>query len=60
MISGAGPGREYREVARNRIDTVLERELPLPAQETLTYSPPITDGGQIFLRGERYLYCIGE
>jgi hypothetical protein len=54
------PGREYKEVARNRIGTVLERDLPLPAQETLTYSPPITDGKHIFLRGERYLYCIGE
>ncbi len=52
------PGREYREVARNRIDTVLDRHLPLPAQETLTYSPPITDGSRLFLRGERYLYCI--
>ena len=54
------PGREYREVARNRIDTVLDRDLPLPAQETLTYSPPITDGERLFLRGERYLYCIGQ
>jgi hypothetical protein len=54
------PGREYKEVARNRIDTVLDRELPLPSQETLTYSPPITDGKHIFLRGERYLYCIGD
>jgi hypothetical protein len=54
------PGREYREVARNRIDTVIDRQIPLPAQETLTYSPPITDGRRIFLRGERYLYCIGH
>jgi hypothetical protein len=54
------PGREYREVARNRIDTVLDRHLPLPAQETLTYSPPITDGEKLFLRGERFLYCIGR
>ncbi len=53
------PGREYREVARNRIDTVLDRRLPLPPQETLTYSPPITDGRQLFLRGERFLYGIG-
>ncbi len=52
------PGREFKEVARNRIDTVLDRHLPLPAQETLTYSPPITDGERLFLRGERYLYCI--
>lgn len=54
------PGREYREAARNRIDTVLDRHLPLPAQETLTYSPPITDGDQIFLRGESFLYSIGQ
>ena len=53
------PGREFKEVARNRLDTVLDRHLPLPAQETLTYSPPITDGSLIFLRGERYLYGIG-
>lgn len=54
------PGREYREVTRNRIDTVLDRHLPLSAQETLTYSPPITDGQRIFLHGERYLYCVGQ
>lgn len=54
------PGREYREVARNHIDTVLDRHLPLPAQETLTYAPPITDGTSLFLRGERSLYCIGQ
>lgn len=54
------PGRKYQEIARNRIDTVLDRHLPLPAQETLTYAPPITDGRHIFLRGERYLYCIGR
>ena len=52
------PGREFKEVARNNIDTVLDRHMPLPSQETLTYSPPITDGQSIFLRGERYLYCI--
>lgn len=54
------PGRTYREVARNRLDTVLERRLPLPAQETLTYAPPITDGERIFLRGERHLYCLAR
>lgn len=54
------PGREYHEVARNHLDTVLDRQLPLPAQETLTYSPPITDGDRLFLRGERYLYCLGQ
>jgi outer membrane protein assembly factor BamB len=54
------PGREFRQVARNRIATQLERRWPIPAQETLAYAPPIVDGNRIYLRGERYLYCIGE
>jgi outer membrane protein assembly factor BamB len=53
------PGPQYKEVAVNRIATQLERFLPIPAQETLTYSPPIADGRRIYLRGEGYLYCIG-
>lgn len=54
------PGPTPRVVARNRIDTQLERWQPLPAQETLVYAPPIVDGDCLYLRGERYLYCIGE
>lgn len=54
------PGREFNLVARNRIETVLERDWPLPAQETLAYAPPIVDGGRMYLRGERYLYCVAE
>jgi hypothetical protein len=46
--------------ARNRIGTVLDRPWPVPAQETLTYSPPVAGGGRLYLRGEAYLYCIGE
>lgn len=38
----------------------LERDWPIPAQETLAYAPPIADGNRLYLRGERYLYCIGE
>jgi hypothetical protein len=53
------PRPQPRVVARNRIDTVLERRLPLPSQETLTYAPPVVDGGRMYLRGERYLYCVG-
>ncbi len=52
-------GREFKELARNRIETVLERVWPLPGQETLAYAPPIADEEHIYLRGERYLYCIG-
>jgi outer membrane protein assembly factor BamB len=54
------PGRSYREVAKNKIATVLDRRWPIPAQETLTYAPPLADGDRLYLRGERYLYCIGE
>jgi hypothetical protein len=54
------PGPEYKVVARNRIATVLDRPWPVPSQETLTYAPPVADGGRLYLRGEAYLYCVGE
>jgi hypothetical protein len=47
-------------VARNRIATQIDRHLPIPAQETIAYAPPITDGKRLYLRGEAYLYCIGK
>ena len=54
------PGREFKVLGRNRIETRLERVWPIPAQETLAYAPPIADANCLYLRGERYLYCIGE
>jgi len=54
------PGPTYEVVAKNQIGTVLDRLWPLPGQEILSYSTPITDGRRLYLRGERYLYCIGE
>jgi hypothetical protein len=54
------PGREFQVVAQNRIATQLDRPWPIPAQETLCYAPPLPDGNRLYLRGERYLYCIGE
>ena len=45
---------------RNRIETRLDRVWPLPAQEALAYAPPIADDKCLYLRGERYLYRIGE
>jgi hypothetical protein len=54
------PGRAFRQVARNRIATQLDRRWPVPAQETLSYAPPVAAGGRLYLRGERYLYCVGE
>lgn len=52
-------GPEPKVVARNVIGTQLERRVPLPGQETLAYAPPVVDGDRIYLRGERYLYCVG-
>jgi hypothetical protein len=54
------PGREFRQVGKNRIATQLYRYWPIPAQETIGYSPPVADGDRLYLRGERYLYCIGK
>lgn len=53
-------GRDFQVLARNRIETQLDRPWPIPAQETLAYAPPIADGECLYLRGERYLYCIAE
>jgi outer membrane protein assembly factor BamB len=54
------PGPTYRVVARNHIGTQLDRRWPLPGQETIGYAPPLADGRRLYLRGEAYLYCIGE
>jgi hypothetical protein len=54
------PGPTYKIVARNHIGTQLDRPWPLPGQETIGYAPPLADGRRLYLRGEAYLYCIGE
>jgi outer membrane protein assembly factor BamB len=54
------PGDTYRLVGKNRLATQLDRYWPIPAQETVGYSPPVADGNRLYIRGERYLYCIGR
>lgn len=54
------PGRDFQLVRRNRIATQLDRAWPIPAQETLSYAPPIVAGNRLYLRGEAHLYCIGS
>jgi outer membrane protein assembly factor BamB len=54
------PGRGFKLVANNSITTQLPRTWPIPAQETLAYAPPIVDGNRMYIRGERYLYCVGK
>jgi outer membrane protein assembly factor BamB len=54
------PGRKYRQIARNELATQLDRFWPIPQQETTGYAPPVADGDRLYIRGERYLYCIGK
>jgi hypothetical protein len=54
------PGPAYKVLARNRIATQLDRRWPIPAQETIAYAPPLADGSRLYLRGEAFLYCIGQ
>jgi outer membrane protein assembly factor BamB len=54
------PGPTYRQVAVNHIQTSIRRHWPIPPQEILSNGAPVFEGGRMYLRGERYLYCIGE
>jgi hypothetical protein len=54
------PGPQYKPVATNRIASQIQRTCAVPPQEIISYAPPITDGKSIFIRGEKYLYCIGQ
>jgi len=53
------PGPLFKQVAMNRIQTMLPRDWPIPPQETIANGPPVADGDRIYIRGEQYLYCIG-
>jgi outer membrane protein assembly factor BamB len=54
------PGLKPEIVATNHLHTQLDRDWPLSPQETSVYAPPIAHGDRFYLRGERYLYCIGS
>ena len=54
------PGPTFRQAAMNRIETVIQRDWPIRPQETLANGPPVFDGNRMYLRGEQYLYCVGE
>ena len=64
-LSGTGtcvvfePGREFKPVARNRVAAVVG-----PGQWWQRFerfaATPVFDGKRLYLRGEAYLYCIGE
>jgi hypothetical protein len=63
------PGRQYKLLARNRIESpvVIERESPWnifrnmwPEHMEGTGSPPVFEGRRMYLQAEWHLYCIGE
>jgi hypothetical protein len=53
------PGRQFKQVARNRMATCMSRKWVLDPDEILQ-SAPIFEGGRMYLRGEQNLYCIGQ
>ena len=54
------PGRAFKKVAVNRIERQVYRPWPMRPQEEIGYSPPLFEGPRMYLRGERYLYCVGR
>jgi outer membrane protein assembly factor BamB len=58
------PGREYKEIAINRIETFERKAREKDGKESTIseqfVSNPVFDGKQIFIRGQQYLYCIGS
>ena len=53
------PGREFKPLAKNRIDYCAERLWNFDADEFFQ-TAPVFDGKRMYLRGEQNLYCIGE
>jgi hypothetical protein len=51
------PGRTFKQVAYNRIDTGMQHAWPICARER-TQGTPVFDGKCMFIRGEKNLYCI--
>jgi len=50
------PGRAYQEVGHNTIESLYNEK----GHREKFLATPIFAGKQLFLRGEQYLYCIGE
>jgi len=53
-------GPACKPVAVNRIETVVDRYWPWAPQEIVANGPPVFDGSRLYIRGEKFLYCIGE
>ncbi len=53
------PGRTYKQVAINKIDTPEKSDKGSVVFEQ-TITSPVFDGKLMFVRGQQYLYCIGS
>jgi hypothetical protein len=58
------PGREYKELAKNTIDYTVpegwEQKHWMGPHHEQTEASPVFDGSRIYIRGEQFLYCVGE
>jgi len=52
------PGRTYEPLARNQIESIFTRRWG-PRHERFIANPSF-DGKRMFIRGEKYLYCLSE
>jgi len=52
------PGREYEQLAKNRIERVFWRYWGMRHERFV--APPAFDGKTLFIRGDRFLYRIGK
>jgi hypothetical protein len=44
----------------NRLETMLPPDWPVGPQEVASNAAPVFDGDRLYLRGEKFLYCIGR
>ncbi len=55
------PGPQFKEVARNILENIhLAGQGGNPCRQESFYTSPWFEGKSMYLRGEEYLYCIGE
>lgn len=53
------PGRQYKEVARNKIEHLTGIGQWYERPESFG-ACPVAEGNRLYLRGDEFLYCIGE
>lgn len=57
------PGREYKQIASNSIEETVSQWEPTywtPDHQEQTESTLVFDENRIYIRGEQFLYCVGE